>query len=110
MKVRARYDHWLPKLLKVGAITLYPFVLFACPRYPSGLAMSYAKHEVVHVRQVRALGWWFFYTTYVLQWARSILAGKDHNGAYMAITYEREAYEQEQRNVLTTEEAAEFGL
>lgn len=66
--IKRRYNHWIPKLLKVGGITLYPYILFK--RTPAdlvarGQAKSILKHEYVHINQVRRLGFFTFYTTYI---------------------------------------------
>ncbi len=107
MRVIAYYDNWFAKLLKVGAITLYPFVLFAMKREA---AFETAKHECVHVRQVRRLGWFGFYWAYLVDYCGSRVRGANHNAAYLAIKFEAEAYETSAAVVLTDEERKEFGL
>ncbi|MGE0600251.1 MAG: DUF4157 domain-containing protein [Dehalococcoidia bacterium] len=53
---------WLPVLLRMGAITFAPFVIFRQGRLsletPRGLALI--AHETVHIGQVRELGWRFY--------------------------------------------------
>lgn len=107
MKVRARYGHWFPQKVGAIAITLYPYVLFADQK---SAALPVAKHEVVHVRQVRKLGWFRFYASYLWQWCKGMVCFWDYWGAYNSISYEQEAYAQQADNVLTPEELDEFGL
>lgn len=107
MKVRARYSHWFPRKVGALAITLYPWVLFSMPKSE---ALPVAKHEVVHVRQVRALGWLRFYVSYGWQWLKAMVCYWDYWRAYSAVLYEQEAYAQQANNELTPEELAEFEL
>lgn len=88
MKIRIRENHWYPRLLKVGAITLYPYVLFS-----QDVTFKMLMHEWVHVRQVRKLGWLRFYASYVWEFLRHYVSGGfRYSKAYRAISYEVEAY------------------
>ncbi len=87
MKIRRKYNHWIPQLFNVGAITLYPYILFA--RSVQGIKTyrknpeHLFKHEYIHIEQVRKLGWFKFYFTYIIESFK-----KD----YLDISYEVEAY------------------
>ena len=87
MKIRRVYNHWIPQLLNVGAITLYPFILFS--RSVAGIKTHRKepehlfKHEYIHIEQVRRLGWFKFYFLYLVDNAKN---GYDEN------KYEIEAY------------------
>lgn len=87
MNVRVIYNSSIPPMLaNADGITLYPFVLIAFPetdpRTPKLL-----KHEMVHVEQVRRLGFLKFYILYVLY---SIRYGYRNN------PFEVEAYERQE--------------
>lgn len=108
MKIRRKYNNWIPKLLNVGAITLYPFILFKrtvpdlktrC-RHPEQLF----KHEYIHIEQVRKLGWFKFYFLYLVESAK--------NG-YRQNKYEVEAYDRQTEPPNEEEQKAfnkDFGL
>lgn len=91
MKAQFRYNHWLPKLIKVEAITLYPFVLFSRDKQSALLRRTIA-HECVHVAQIRKVGVIKFYVTYLYEYLRNLAKCRDHNLAYFAISYEQEAF------------------
>lgn len=91
MKVRHIKNSWVPKLLKVDAIVLYPFVLYAY-QYPSARLI---RHEMIHVKQIRKLGVFGFYFRYFLEYSKYRIKGYDHYNAYMNISFEKEAYELE---------------
>lgn len=109
MQIRPRYEHWLPRLIKVGAITLYPFVLFA-KSASEAMATRVVHHECVHVRQVRTLGWFRFYASYGFQYVLGRLMGMDHNTTYFQIRFEAEAYKTQNEVILTDAERSEFGV
>ncbi len=107
MKVRIRENHWYPRLLKVGAITLYPYVLFS-----RDVTFRMLMHEWVHVRQVRRLGWLRFYASYVWEFLRRYVGGGfKYDKAYRAVSFEAEAYGADTWRVcgsLTADEQAEL--
>lgn len=109
MKVRARYAHWFPKLVRVDAITIYPYVLFTAPKEaPSTLET--VKHECVHVRQVRRLGIVRFSIAYAWELLVLLCGGRTYTQAIHEISYEVEAYRDEKTIELTADERAEFDL
>ncbi len=107
MRIRFRYNSWLAWLLGVGAITLYPwvFVLYSKARTP----LSLIQHEFVHVRQVRALGWVQFYARYLWEYLVNLLRLRSRDAAYMAVSFEVEAYAKEDTEKLSDAERAEIG-
>lgn len=97
MKLRPIYNSWLPRLLKVEAITLYPFIFFANYRayYSFNFMEKIFRHEYQHVLQIREVGPIFFYLDYVRQWIMNLIREKDSFRAYWLIDYEIEAREVE---------------
>lgn len=106
MKIRPRYRNWFPRLFGMGAITLYPWVLFKMTKQEA-LERRVIQHECVHVRQVRALGWFTFYLTYIGKWIAGLFKA---GSAYMGISYEKDAYAQQWTLELTQSEQEEFGV
>jgi hypothetical protein len=65
LKVREFVCPWLfgKYRIKAKAIVLYPFVF-----YRSELSkFLFREHEMVHVDQVRRLGWFKFYISYLIE-------------------------------------------
>lgn len=87
MEIKQRYNCWLPKILGVKAITLYPFIFYRDT--PTSLTVS---HELIHVEQIEKLGWLYFYITYLWQYTKGRFQGLNHKEAYLNISYEKEAY------------------
>ena len=78
----------IPKLLKVKAIVLYPFIFYA-DENPSPTLIA---HEWVHVAQIRAVGFFRFYISYLLfYWAFRVVGLRSYK-AYRAIPWEAEAF------------------
>lgn len=91
MKVRFFFNSIVARVIKAEAITLYPFIFFADDERIE-LALDTVAHEMVHVEQVRNMGWLKFYWSYLVQYVKGRLAGKAHWDAYASITFEKEAY------------------
>ncbi len=85
MKVRFIFNSRIPPIFGAEAITLYPFVLVASGP-AKALATGTIAHELVHVLQVRALGWFRFYAAYI---AEHLLVG------YIANRFEPEAFQRQ---------------
>lgn len=81
----------IAKALKVDGIVLYPFVLFSSPS-PNQVLIN---HELIHVKQIKELGVLRFYTTYFKEYFQNRLRGQSHHQAYLAISYEKEAYDKQ---------------
>lgn len=111
MKVSVKYEHWLPKFLGFGAITLYPFILIKWPRPtfddPELLQMVrvMVKHEMIHVKQIREQGFFKFYAKYVWDWVRNFFKGHTGKDAYYAIPAEIEAYHGQYEDFSSAEKA-----
>ena len=85
-------NSFLPRWLGVGAITIYPCILFAldlnCARISRML-----DHEMIHIDQVRRYGWFKFYWSYLRQYIANRWSGLTADQAYRAITWEVAAYQ-----------------
>ena len=63
MKIRPVY-HFLPlRWSWIGGITIYPFIFFKRKR--EEVTDRLFRHELEHIYQVRRLGWFRFYATYL---------------------------------------------
>ncbi|AUN99543.1 hypothetical protein DOM21_03125 [Bacteriovorax stolpii] len=81
----------IAKLLRVDGIVLYPFIFFAS-KNPNDVLIH---HEMIHVDQMKRVGVWRFYFLYLKEYCACRLKGMNHHKAYMAISFEVEAYEKE---------------
>lgn len=81
--------------MKVGGITLWPFVVLR-ERYNtpnSNYSKRIINHESIHIKQQEELLIIPFYVLYVIEWfIKLFFYGKD---AYYNISFEREAYSNE---------------
>lgn len=77
------------RLLKVHAIVLYPFIFFA-EENPGDVLVN---HEMIHVAQIRRVGALKFYYQYLKQYCSQRISGKTHQQAYRCISFEKEAYD-----------------
>jgi hypothetical protein len=91
MRVKFIFNHWLPKKLGVGGITLYPYVFFD-NTYDIEMNAHIVNHECIHIKQVRSIGWIPFYASYLWQYFKALIKLRDRNLAYHAISFEVEAY------------------
>lgn len=91
MRVKAYQNHWLPKMLNVTAITLYPRIYMA-DTYEDAQKRNILNHEFIHVAQVREQGWIRFYATYLWQYLILFLTYRSQQEAYYHIPAEIEAY------------------
>jgi hypothetical protein len=92
MKARFKFNHWLPKLVGAGAITLYPFVVCAEPAVDA-LRSGTVAHEMVHILQVRRMGFLKMYWLYFWEFIKIRLTGKKHWEAHAFHSMEIEATE-----------------
>lgn len=86
MKVREIYNSRLADLIGYN-ITLYPFIFFL-----GEPTASVRVHELVHVWQIKKLGWFRFYFSYLYQYFGFLIRYRDSYLAYRAIEFEVEAY------------------
>lgn len=91
MKVRHIHNSFIPKLLKVGGITIYPFIF-----YRGEPSETLVKHEMVHVKQIKYYGWLRFYLSYFMEYFSYRLRGDSKNVAYNKISYEIQAYREQE--------------
>lgn len=92
MKIIHVKNSFIPKLLKVDGITIYPCIFFA-DKNPSD---TLVKHEMVHVEQIKNYGWFRFYLSYLLEYLSYRVRGDSKNVAYNKISYEIEAYKKQE--------------
>lgn len=81
----------IAKLLNVNGIVLYPFI-FLAPQFPDEYLMN---HELIHWFQIKRLGVFKFYISYLKEYAHYRKQGLSHDQSYRSISFEREAYENE---------------
>lgn len=53
------------------------------------------NHETIHTRQIKELFYFPFYIIYFLEWIVRMIQKRDFYKAYRAISFEKEAYENE---------------
>lgn len=85
------FKYFLPKGYR--GMTLFPFVFLADAADKK--AVVFVNHERIHLRQQLELLIVFFYVWYLLEYLARLLFMKDRKKAYRAISFEREAYENE---------------
>ena len=77
--------------IRVGGITLYPFIVLR----KEWNNKTTINHEKIHIEQQKELLVIFFYILYVYYWLKGKIKGLSNHEAYMAIPFEKEAYENE---------------
>jgi len=90
------YNHLLPKLMNVTAVTLGQHVYYAINK--ESISKRLRKHEMVHVIQYKQLGFMHFLYRYFKEYIGFRLKGLDHYHAYIEISYEKEARQKETLN------------
>lgn len=77
---------WMPKKYCVNLFgTLWV-------RDPGWIDNHVINHERIHTAQQRELLWVPFYLLYVFEWLVRLIQYRNHDKAYMNISFEREAY------------------
>ncbi len=84
------FNSKIPKLIKMEAITLYPFILYRAKQWET--SPKTVCHELIHCAQINQLGVLRFYISYGLEYLKGRLKGMSHYDAYMNISFEKEAY------------------
>jgi len=97
MKIKIRHKHWLPKLIRVNGITVYPYILLRDE--PKNVKKHTYKHELQHCYQVEEIGWFSFYISYLLYYLAGLLRYESNYYAYQKIPYEVEAYDIEETSI-----------
>jgi hypothetical protein len=82
---------WLPK--QVSAMALFPFLLFQHSHLKYNRVLL--NHERIHLRQQLELLVLPFYIWYLLEYVVRLLQYHNHRQAYLNISFEREAYQNE---------------
>lgn len=83
----------LLKNTKINGITLFPFIFLRKPEDKTNLVLI--NHEKIHLRQQLELLVIFFYVWYVIEYYYWYFKLRDSYLAYKFISFEREAYAQE---------------
>lgn len=83
--VTVKFNHWLPKLLGAGAITLDHTIYFKYEKSSVDWMKTLFRHECEHVLQVENDGFLSFLWIYFFQWIRG-------GFKYREIGWEKEAY------------------
>lgn len=94
MKVRFLFNSFLPKINNSQAITLYPFVFVAVSKEDAARTYIIA-HELIHVKQIRKLGWFKFYFSYFCEFMANLRATKNFWFAYYNVSFEMDAFRRE---------------
>jgi hypothetical protein len=99
--VRRGFPRWLRPLLmrNVIAITLGRRIWIADHVRDEDFA-SLVRHEMVHVRQMARLGLVRFLWRYILEYIRNRLRGLSHDDAYLAVSFEVEAFAAEREQTV----------
>lgn len=82
---------WLPR--NVSAMALYPFILLKHRDFYKNSVLL--NHEKIHLRQQIELLVLPFYIWYLLEYILRFLEYRNHQQAYLNISFEREAYTNE---------------
>lgn len=79
----------LAKMIRVKGIVLFPFIFFA-DKNPNQILIN---HEMIHLQQIRRDGLFKFYFNYLKNYSINRLNKMSHFEAYRSISYEVEAFE-----------------
>ena len=107
MKVKPRHNHWLPKMLRVNAITIAPYVLFSTKKELT--KATTAAHELIHLEQIEEDGWLTFHAKYLLQFSWKLLTTFSYRKAMKETPYEKDAYKW-QDSLTHSRAAKKFGM
>ena len=88
-----KYNHWLPKLLKVNAIVLFQVIYYAMVK--GEVSARLRRHEEKHVQQQQQEGSIIFKIKYVYEFTSNYIRYRNFWKAYRNISYEVEAREAE---------------
>jgi hypothetical protein len=98
-----------PFINKLGivGITLFPFIVFDSKKSLDDVYI--VNHEEIHIRQQIELLIIFFYLIYLIEYGLGLLKFKNKNDAYRNISFENEAYSNENNlNYLKTRKLYSF--
>lgn len=91
MKIRIRKMNWFVRFITLGwpvAITIMPFGIFIKTDYLKD--DQTIRHEMIHARQQLEMFILPFYVWYLVEWLIRLLI--NWKMAYMSVSFEREAY------------------
>ncbi len=77
-----------------SALTIWPFIFIKDKSLRSNKLLI--NHEKIHLRQQIDLLWAPFFVWYLLEFVLKLIKYKNWQTAYYAISFEREAYQNEQ--------------
>lgn len=83
------YNKYIP-IKGYAAINLFGLI-FARKEF-NPLSQVTENHEAIHTAQIRELLFVFFYLWYVIEWLVRLFQYRDRKEAYLNISFEREAY------------------
>ncbi len=90
-----------------NGITLFPFIFLIDKNLKQDLILIH--HEKIHLQQQKEMFIIFFYLFYGLEWFIKLLKYKTIHSAYLNISFEREAYQNENNiNYLKTRKTWAF--
>ena len=104
---KCKYNSWIPKILRVAAITLGNTIYFR--QLEGQVSSTLYKHELKHIRDIRADGIIKFYSLYLFWFTRLLCNRRNWGEAYRAIPYEKAARRAEQP-AITAEDLEALGL
>lgn len=87
------YNKYLP-IKGYSAINLFELIFARKECKP--LSDRTIRHETIHTRQMRELLYLFFYLWYGIEWIVRLIQYRNTNDAYYNISFEREAYANDQ--------------
>nr|WP_026775217.1 hypothetical protein [Polaribacter sp. Hel_I_88] len=76
-------------------ITIFPFIVLNDKNLKTGLVLI--QHEKIHLQQQKEMFLLFFYIFYGVEWFLKLLIYKSKHSAYLNISFEREAYQNENK-------------
>ena len=97
-RIKVRYHHWafhLPMLRNHRGIVIGRNIWFKQGK--EAVDESLLSHEMIHQEQMDRVGVISFYLIYLRDYFVNLLKIRNHRQAYLAIPFEREAYERESK-------------
>ncbi len=99
------FKHIIPK--KYIGLTIYPFIFLKSTDLKNNTTLI--NHEKIHLKQQIELFWLFFFVWYFIEFLIRLLQYKNWHKAYKNISFEREAYKNEDNpNYLLTRKSRNF--
>ena len=86
------FKYIIPK--KYSGLTVFPFIFLKNKKFLKD--PLFLNHEKIHLKQQAELLWIFFFGWYFTEYCIRFFQYKNHDTAYKNISFEKEAYENEQ--------------